>query len=260
MLLENKNVVVLGASGHIGSQLCKGLIELGANVVGISRSPISPDQILDPYLDNAFKVGRFLTIQADMFNDSDLQSVIKESEVFFGHIHGWVNSANSSIPTSNLEYSRDKLSAEFENLISVMMATKFVSEYFQANKIPGSIVNISSIYALVSPTPSIYEGTSQLQNPVGYGVSKAGLLQFSRFAAVNLAKDNIRVNSIALGPFPSALVQLDTLFLKNLESRLPLGRIGQPSEIVGAVAYLLSEYSSFTTGIQIVVDGGWSAV
>ncbi len=252
-MLTGKNIVVLGATGNIGSRLCTGLINLGANVVGVSRTKQDID------FSNRERE-HYLPIMASMLDDNELKRVISEADNYFGTLNGWVNSANSSIPTSKLEYERDQLNSEFQNLISLMMATKFISEYFESKSVAGSIVNIASIYGTLSPVPAVYEGTSQIQNPVGYGISKAGLIQFSRFSAVNLANLNIRVNSLILGPFPSENVQNDEKFINNLKSRLPLGRVGQPEEIVGAVSYLLSDFSSFTTGAQIVVDGGWSAI
>jgi NAD(P)-dependent dehydrogenase (short-subunit alcohol dehydrogenase family) len=260
MLLNGKNLIVLGATGHIGTRLCKGLVDLGANVVGVSRNSKQLDQSMNEFSNHTRTNINFISVKADMHSDKDLERVINFTENNFGLIHGWVNSANESVSTINMEYTRNEIRKEFENLISFMMATKYIAKYFQTKSIAGSIVNISSIYALGSPIPEIYQDTNQIQNPVSYGTAKAGLLQFSRFAAVNLAPLGIRVNSVVLGPFPSSKVQADENFLKNLLSHLPLRRVGQPEEVVGAVGYLLSDQSTFTTGAQIVIDGGWTAI
>jgi gluconate 5-dehydrogenase len=122
----------------------------------------------------------------------------------------------------------------------------------------GSIINISSIYGIVSPDPSIY-GTSGFNNPPAYGAGKAAVLQFTRYAACHLASKGIRVNSISPGAFPNKEVQENKKFISNLKRKIPLGRIGEPEDLAGAVVFLASDASSYVTGSNIVVDGGWTA-
>ena len=122
----------------------------------------------------------------------------------------------------------------------------------------GSIVNVSSMYGMVSPQPSLYAEHERFHNPPGYGAAKAGLLQFTRYAATHLAAKGIRVNALSPGAFPSPQVQRSEGFVRALEQRVPLGRIGQPEELGGAVVFLLSDASSYMTGHNLVVDGGWT--
>lgn len=122
----------------------------------------------------------------------------------------------------------------------------------------GSIVQFSSMYGMVSPDPNMYG--NQPVNPIDYGVAKAGVLQMVRYQAVMLAKDNVRVNAIVPGPFPNPAGQgADAGFCARLCAKVPLGRVGKAEEIAGAVVFLASDASSFVTGTQIVIDGGWSA-
>jgi len=125
-------------------------------------------------------------------------------------------------------------------------------------KTEGSIVNISSMYGMVAPDPVMYEGTPFPPNPPNYGAGKAALIQLTRYAAVQLAEDNVRVNSISPGSFPDESVQEEDNFVERLEKRVPLGRIGQPKEVGNAVAFLVSPASSYITGHNLVVDGGWT--
>jgi gluconate 5-dehydrogenase len=111
---------------------------------------------------------------------------------------------------------------------------------------------------LVSPDPSIY-GDSGFDNPPNYGAGKAAIIQFTRFAACHLGKKGIRVNAIAPGPFPNEKVQQNTQFIENLKRKNPLGRIGYPDDIKGAVVFFASDASSFITGAVLPVDGGWTA-
>ena len=123
----------------------------------------------------------------------------------------------------------------------------------------GSIVHFSSMYGVVSPDPRMYPAT-QAVNPIDYGVAKAGILQLVRYQAVQLAPTGVRVNAIVPGPFPIPSTQgQDSEFMQRLRAKVPMGRVGNPKEIVGAVVFLVSDAASYVTGTQIVVDGGWTA-
>ena len=123
----------------------------------------------------------------------------------------------------------------------------------------GSIIHFSSMYGVVSPDPRMYPA-SQAVNPIDYGVAKAGILQLVRYQAVQLASAGVRVNAIVPGPFPIPSTQgQDSEFMQRLRAKVPMGRVGNPPEIAGAVVFLASDAASYVTGTQIVVDGGWTA-
>jgi len=122
----------------------------------------------------------------------------------------------------------------------------------------GSIINIASMYGMVSPDPAIY-GESKFNSPANYGAGKAAVIQFTKFCAVHLAKYKIRVNAVSPGPFPSPSVQMNKTFISKLVEKVPLKRIGHPSELNGVIVLLCSEASSYITGQNISVDGGWTS-
>jgi NAD(P)-dependent dehydrogenase (short-subunit alcohol dehydrogenase family) len=122
-----------------------------------------------------------------------------------------------------------------------------------------SVVNIASMYGSVSPDPSIY-GTSGANNPPSYGAAKAALIQLTRYAACHLAPDRIRVNCISPGPFPALrYLENDPGFHTRLKEKVPMRRAGDPRELRGPLLFLASDASTYVTGVNLAVDGGWTA-
>ena len=122
----------------------------------------------------------------------------------------------------------------------------------------GSIVLFSSMYARVAPDPRVYNHGLR-PNAIEYGAAKAGIEQMIRYLAVAWARDGVRVNGIAPGPFPNPQVQTSHPdFVERLAQKVPMGRVGRPDEIVGAVVFLASNAASYVTGHTLVVDGGWT--
>ena len=121
-----------------------------------------------------------------------------------------------------------------------------------------SVVNIASMYGLVSPKLRIYTKDSNT-NPPFYGAAKAALIQYTRYAACEFAEFSVRVNSISPGAFPNLEVKNnDEFFISRLIENVPLRRIGKPTELANVVLFLSSSASSYITGENIVVDGGWT--
>ena len=122
----------------------------------------------------------------------------------------------------------------------------------------GSIVLFSSMYGSVSPDPRIYEQPMNV-NPVEYGVGKAGIVQMTRYMAVHWGKKNVRCNCISPGPFPNPVIQeKNPQFIERLANKVPMGRVGRQEEVAGAVTFFLSDASSFITGQNLFIDGGWT--
>ena len=115
------------------------------------------------------------------------------------------------------------------------------------------------MYGLVSPKPENYKNFNKMSNPPYYGAVKAALIQYTKYAAVNLAKYNIRVNSISPGAFPNLLTQKNKNFINKLKKNIPLNRIGKPNDLKTSIVYLCSKNSSYVTGTNLIVDGGWTA-
>jgi len=146
------------------------------------------------------------------------------------------------------------------NLTGTFLITQAVGKIMKEQQ-KGTIVNISSDVAIISPDLRIYEPDEAtgykgvpFNTPIAYSVTKAGILAFTRYLATYWAKDGIRVNSIS----PSGVFRetLDSEFIDQLTYRIPLGRMAQPEELKGPIVFLCSDASSFITGENLVVDGG----
>jgi NAD(P)-dependent dehydrogenase (short-subunit alcohol dehydrogenase family) len=119
----------------------------------------------------------------------------------------------------------------------------------------GSIINLASIYGIVAPDFSIYEGTPMTM-PVAYSAIKGGIIAFSKYMSSYYAKDNIRVNCVSPG---GIFDKQSNSFVEKYNANTPLARMGTPEDIVGAVLYLASDASLYVTGHNLIVDGGWTA-
>ena len=154
-----------------------------------------------------------------------------------------------------LEFRRPlRSSAAVENFVA---AYREVVPYMKEKG--GSIINYCSMYGLVSPDFRIYGPKNPQKNPPNYGAAKAGVDQLTRYAASALAQYGIRVNAVTPGPFPAPNNAQDPEFNAALAGKTMLGRFGKNYEMAGAVLLLASDASSFTTGANYVVDGGWTA-
>jgi len=130
-----------------------------------------------------------------------------------------------------------------------------------ANGVGGSIINIGSIYGMVSPDQSLYdyrrENNEEFYKPIAYSVSKGGVITLSKYLAVYWAKKNIRVNCMSIA---GVLAEQDTKFIERYCGRIPIGRMADPSDYVGPLIFLASSASSYMTGTNLVIDGGWTAI
>ena len=122
----------------------------------------------------------------------------------------------------------------------------------------GKIINVASMYGMVAPDFAAYEQYPQFLNPPHYGAAKAAVIQLTKYFASYLGPENIKVNCVSPGAFPSTSVQQSSGFITELEKRSPLGHIGRPQDLAGAFVFLSAAASDFVTGHNLVVDGGWT--
>ncbi|TVR32964.1 MAG: SDR family oxidoreductase [Nitriliruptor sp.] len=255
--LEGRGFVVTGGSGHLGAPMVRSLLRAGGVVVAIARGADGLAALADSCGADA---ERLETLAGDVRSEDTVERAIEMVDARQQRLAGWVNNANTASGGGLLfGLDRQELTDAVTALADLMMTTEQVASAMIDRDEHGAIVNVSSMYGLVAPDPRAYEQHPDFHNPPGYGAVKAGMLQFSRYAATHLAPYGIRVNSVSPGPFPRASVQEHRGFVQELERRVPLGRVGRAEEVAGAVRYLLSDDASYTTGTNIVIDGGWTA-
>jgi NAD(P)-dependent dehydrogenase (short-subunit alcohol dehydrogenase family) len=267
--LEGKKVLLTGASGFLGRTFSRALLDNGADVALLGRSEklsTGVDQWRAEY--GASRVHGF---RVDMYDRAALGRAVDDALAALGRIDVLVNNAHELGPATGFNVPDGGLDgATFEhwsrNFEGGLFWPAFLTQRLgpgMRERRSGSIVNIATMYSVVAPSPRLYEGT-RFMNPPGYSASKAALLALTRYTASFWGPDGVRANAISPGPFSNTedvsanAVDPNDEFIGRLRARTCLSRIGRPDELVGALLFLASDASTFVTGQNILVDGGWT--
>ncbi|WP_224970328.1 SDR family NAD(P)-dependent oxidoreductase [Acinetobacter oleivorans] len=256
--LKGKTALITGAVGYLGTSMAFALAEAGAKVFINSRSRANCQRLVDKIQ------AKGLLAECAVFDVSSETAVRSFAYKLQGEpLHILINNAYAG-GAGNIEVSKEQSYLESYNT-SLVAAHRLMQALLPnlrlavAQSKDASVINISSMYAMVSPDPKIYASSSQV-NPPFYGAAKAALLQWTKYAACEFGFEKIRVNAVSPGPFPSDQVQnSNPLFIDMLSKKVPMGRIGRSEEIKGPVLFLASPASSYVNGANIVVDGGWTS-
>ena len=239
--LRNKIIVITGGNGLLGNNFISFLRNEGATTINLEKNILNDD----------------FNYCCDITDENSVKDVIKILIDRFGKIDGWVNNAYPRTEDwgnkfEDIKYESWKKNVDLQ-LGSVFLCCKLVLEHMKKNNY-GSIVNIASIYGVIGPEFSIYEGTS-LTTPAAYSAIKGGVINFSRYLASYYGKYGLRINCVSPGGIYN---NQNKKFVNNYIRNVPLKRMGIPSDISPAVSFLLSEDSSYVTGQNLIVDGGWT--
>ncbi len=260
--LKGKTAVVTGAAGLLGMHHCIALSNAGANVVACDIDKNKCDNVLERL------TGEKLSVQVDITGPQSVEALKKLAFDTFGSVDILVNNAavNDMFenPLAAAEQSR------FENYplklwqrsLNVNITGMFLCSQIigkeMAERRAGSIINIASTYGIVAPDQSLYKdesGGQSFYKSAAYPVTKGAVISFTKFLAAYWGEKGVRVNSISPGGVEN---NQEEYFIKNYSARTPLKRMAKPDDYEGSVVFLASDASSYMTGANLVVDGGWT--
>ncbi|WP_270406263.1 SDR family oxidoreductase [Paenibacillus timonensis] len=254
--LSGQTVLVTGGTSYLGTAMCHALAEYGANVVIASRN-LDKCTSLAETLTQTYS-GKHSAILLDVLDGQSVTAGVERAIQQYGRIDALINNANVSSPGFVESFTEEQWEKGIDGTINaVFRCTRAILPYMLEEG-KGTILNIASMYGVVSPNPEIY-GTSGQNNPANYGAGKAAIIQFTRYLACHYGRKGIRANAISPGPFPNEQTQQNKEFIAQLSNKTALGRIGLPDELKGAVLLLVSSAGSYITGQNLAVDGGWTA-
>ena len=266
--LAGKTAVVTGAAGYLGRIFTEALLDAGARGVLMGRG----EKLLrvSQQLEAHYGEGSVEAKTVDFFDTENFRQMLQDLTLRPSGIDILINNAfefsketGFNDPSGRLEsLSKGQWMRAMESGVYWhALATQVVAEAM-AERRRGTIVNVSSMYALVSPDPALYEGTT-IFNPPTYGATKAALLSLTRYTAAFYGRRGVRCNALLPGAFPnlggdSYNAPRNEEFLRRLSDRTLLGRCGQPDDLKGAIIFLSSDAAAYVTGQCLSVDGGWT--
>jgi NAD(P)-dependent dehydrogenase (short-subunit alcohol dehydrogenase family) len=262
--VSDEIVLITGASGQLGGSYTQAFLERGARVVGLDLiSSVINESLKSQYPQH------YLFCRSDVCDKATLQQALSKIISKFGTPTVLINNAAidsppSAPPEENGPFE-DYPESSWDKVIDVnlkgvyLCCQVFGADMARAGK--GSIINVSSIYGIVSPDQNLYEYRRQrgesFYKPVAYSASKSGVLNLTRYLAVYWARNGVRVNSLSIaGVFNNQ----EQAFLNAYCDRIPVGRMANVDEYNGSVLFLASSASRYMTGGNLIIDGGWTAI
>lgn len=268
--ISDKTILITGASGFFGRYIVKTFLDVDANVILLSRSQRILDQIKQ--YQKEYGKNRVFGFRQDFYNRKKLENILHQIaqdfdiDVVINNAYDLSEKTGFNTPSGTLEKSTyDQWRSAFESGIYwAVTTTQIIGKKFITKK-KGSIINISSMYGLISPNPKLYTGT-KFFNPPTYSVSKSAMIGLTRYTASFYGEYGIRCNAILPGPFsnieskgPNSVDPNDP-FLEKLRKNTVLSRLGHPQDLKGILIYLACDASSYMTGQMLIVDGGWTII
>ncbi len=266
--LDDRHALIAGGAGLLGESFAEGLLEAGSRVTVLD---LNAKRLRD--LEEAFGarfIDRYRSSVADLTDEKAVEDAVSEAEEWYP-IDILINAAAIDPKTADMASStrRDLPFAEYPidmwkksmdvNLTGIFLVTRSTCRRFEAREC-GVVVNISSTYGLVGPDQRLYRDGQVAPffiKPGDYSVTKAGMIGFTSYLAAYYAGRGIRVNCLTPGGVDN---NHDPLFKRAYASRTLLGRMANRDEYKGAILFLCSDASSYMTGANLVVDGGWTAI
>ena len=250
--LEGRVALVTGGAGLFGRQIVEALAEAGATAIVTSRNV----DTLKPHCDAW--VNRDLTVHAEALDQEDESSVLALRDRILaqhGRLDVLVNNAVLR-PMNDWESGPDDFAKSMAvNATGLFSITKAFGDHM-AEQNGGSIINIGSIQGMVGPDYTLYEGLGW-GSPPDYFFHKGGMINFTRYVTARLGPRGVRCNTLSPGGFFN---DQDTRFVERYNRRTALGRMADDTDLKGALVFLASDASAYVTGINLPIDGGYTAI
>ena len=266
--LSGRAAIVTGGVGLLGAEFCKTLAEAGAAVAVVDLNASASQAVADTLTKSGYQAQAFAV---DITQPDSVNAMVANVLAAFGRIDILVNSAaldpkfdpdavkKGITPGAFEDYPLEQWNAALNvNLTGMFLITQACVKPMLAQGKKGSIINICSTYGLNGPDQRIYikDGERVAFKPVYYTVTKAGVMGFTRYLAAYYAGTDIRVNALTPG---GVFNNHEDYFVKNYSAKTIIGRMAKKDEMNGALLFLASDASSYMTGNNVVVDGGWTA-
>lgn len=252
--LSGRVALITGASGYLGSSMARALAESSARVIVASRDAKTGREMAASL--GGVESGWHTSVVMDHMNEKSIARGFNQAVKLADKIDILVCNGHEPLGADWTTVTGKQFTRQLQNATGYFLLARALRDHVVQRHAPASIVMLGSMYGLVGSYPQAYEGIGTA-NPVAYQALKGGIAQMVRHLAVYWAKDNIRVNCLSPGPFPSP--KAASKIVKNLKQHSPMSRMGQPHELKGPLTFLASDASSYMTGQNLVIDGGWTA-
>jgi NAD(P)-dependent dehydrogenase (short-subunit alcohol dehydrogenase family) len=252
--LSGRVAVVTGGTGHLGGAMARALAEAGASVVLTSRDAKRARTAAAAL--TVVGTARHQGIALDHMDAASLERGFAEAVELAGRIDVLVNNGHEAEPNDWTTITAEQFNRQLANATGYFLLARLVRDHAVQRGVPASIVMLGSMYGQVASYPDAYEGICSA-SPAAYHALKGGIIHMTRHLAAYWARDQVRVNCLSPGPFPSD--KAPQALIERLCTKLPLKRMGMPHELKGAIVFLASDASSFMTGQNLTIDGGWTA-
>lgn len=243
--LKDKIVVVTGGSGLLGSLYREWILKAGGIAI---NADINCGKDLEKH-----------EYFCDISSPEAIQEIIDALVQKYGKIDGWINNAYPRTKDWGVKFESIPIESWRENVDKhqngYFLCCQFALEQMKTQGF-GSIINLGSIYGVVGPDFSIYEGT-EMTSPAAYAAIKGAIINLTKYLASYYGKFGIRVNCVSPG---GIFDNQPKSFVEKFSAKAPLGRMGNPEDIAPALVYLLSDEASYITGHNLIIDGGWTAI
>jgi NAD(P)-dependent dehydrogenase (short-subunit alcohol dehydrogenase family) len=254
--LAGKKALVTGACGWLVQSMCRALAEAGASIIcaEIPKMKEKAQEVAKslPVVGSA----KHCVTELDYMDPQSIENCMADAVKQAGRVDILVNSGYERVTSDWTGVTGEQFTRQLANATGVFLLSRALREHAVKRGGGASIINIGSMYGLVGSYPDAYAGVA-MASPVAYHCLKGGILSMSRHLAVYWVGDGVRVNVLTPGPFPAPGVKPE--MVERLSGKSPMKRMGKPYELKGALVFLASDASSYVTGSNVIVDGGWTA-